>query len=461
MNTNLRCALYVRVSTAEQAIHGKSLQAQRECLENYAASHGMIVVGLYADEGKTARKELKKRKEIHRLLKDVERGEIDVILFWRMDRWFRSVSDFYKVQDVLDAHGVRWVAVSEPNMNMETRDGRLNLNIMLSIGQNEVDTTSERIKFTVDSMVRNGRAIWGGKNLPLGYMVGEVDGKKCIVKNPEEEKIVEEVFSFFMTHQNKRKTILHIQEKFGINFSYSRLRTMLSSEFYIGKYRDNSKYCPAYLTLEEWEKIQNISKRNIRVPRSDRVYLFSGLIRCPECGTLLCGCGSNSIINRKTGEKRMYTYYRCYRGISENRCAYHHRVSQNMVEKHLLDNLETEYRKYQIRIHSIEEVSQENVGRPAAVISSEMERLNILFQKGRVSFEYYEEQYASLEDELKNSYPSPAPKKDHSQIESLLDQDIKEIYNELSSEGRQAFWRGIIERIYVDGRGLVTNVDFL
>ena len=127
----------------------------------------------------------------------MERNEIDVILFWKMDRWFRSVSDFYKVQDVLDKYNTKWIAVAEPNMNMETRDGRLNLNIMLSIGQNEVDTTSERIKFTVDSMIQNGRVVWGDANLPLGYKIAIVDGAKKMVKDPETEHMVREFFDYF------------------------------------------------------------------------------------------------------------------------------------------------------------------------------------------------------------------------------------------------------------------------
>ena len=136
-----RCAIYIRVSTTEQMMHGKSLEAQKEYLTNYAREHNMAVVGIYADEGKTARKELKKRKAIHSLLQDVEAGKIDVIIFWRIDRWFRNLSDFYKVQDILDSHNVRWISTSEPGINMETRDGRLQLNVVLSIGQNEVDTT--------------------------------------------------------------------------------------------------------------------------------------------------------------------------------------------------------------------------------------------------------------------------------------------------------------------------------
>lgn len=78
----LRCAIYIRVSTFEQSVHGKSLQAQKECLEQYATDNNMSIVGVYADEGKTARKELKKRKAIHALVEDVKRDKIDVIIFW-------------------------------------------------------------------------------------------------------------------------------------------------------------------------------------------------------------------------------------------------------------------------------------------------------------------------------------------------------------------------------------------
>ena len=79
-NKITRCALYIRVSTAEQCMHGKSLDAQESYLQQYASDHNMIVVGVYADEGKTARKELKKRKAIHSLLEDVKAGKIDLIL---------------------------------------------------------------------------------------------------------------------------------------------------------------------------------------------------------------------------------------------------------------------------------------------------------------------------------------------------------------------------------------------
>lgn len=299
-----RCAIYIRVSTAEQMMHGKSLEAQREYLEAYAREHNMVVAGVYADEGKTARKELKKRKAIHALLEDVKAGKIDVIIFWRLDRWFRNLSDFYKVQDILDEYHVRWISTSEPGINMETRDGRLQLNVVLSIGQNEVDTTSERIKFVNEASIRQGKLIFGDANMGYGYKSGTVDGVKCMIKDPEREEAVNAFYQYFFKHQSKTGALKYIQENYDSDFSYSSMRTLLSSEFYKGTYR-GAPYCPAYLSTEDWDRLQKISDKNIKVNRSNRVYLFSGLIYCPNCDNLLSGCGCSSIINRKTGAKQI------------------------------------------------------------------------------------------------------------------------------------------------------------
>lgn len=460
----LRAAIYIRVSTAEQAMHGKSLQAQLDYLQKYADEHNMKVVGVYADEGQTARKELKKRKAIHRLLSSVERNEIDVILFWRMDRWFRSVSDFYKVQDILDAHGTRWISTSEPNINMETRDGRLSLNLVLTIGQNEVDTTSERIRFTVDNMIKNGRLVWGESNLPFGYSIKEVDGRKIIVKNEEEAPMVEEFYRYFLKHNNKSATVRHMQETFGIDFSYSILRTMLSSEFYIGKYRDNTNYCPAYLSLEEWEKVQSIAKRNVKGTRSGRIYIFSGMIRCPLCGQKLVGTGCSSIINRETREKRTYNYYRCNRALIDHLCDFRHRMSQNLVEEYLLNNLANDYYKFKVEAQNVAaKKAVKKKTRSADQINAEIGRLNNLYLKGRIAEDMYEEEYQKLKEELENvssAAPRPAPLKNYDNLERLLASDFRKLYSELNPENRQAFWRSIIEQIYIDRNGHITGVKF-
>ena len=92
----LRVALYIRVSGQEQAIKGLSLEAQQEDLEEYARSQGWVIAGVYIDAAKTARKRMYKRTNFLRMLEDVKQDKVDLILFTRLDRWFRNMSDYYK-----------------------------------------------------------------------------------------------------------------------------------------------------------------------------------------------------------------------------------------------------------------------------------------------------------------------------------------------------------------------------
>ena len=104
----IRAGLYIRVSTDEQALHGLSLDSQREALTAYAKEHNMQIVDIYADEGITARKALNKRLEFQRLMSDVKQGKIDLILVTKLDRWFRNIKDYHNTQDILEKHNCNW-----------------------------------------------------------------------------------------------------------------------------------------------------------------------------------------------------------------------------------------------------------------------------------------------------------------------------------------------------------------
>lgn len=134
----MRAALYIRVSTEEQARHGLSLGDQRESLLAYAADNGMEVVGVYEDAGISARKPYRQRPALLRLLADCKDGKIDTILFVKLDRWFRNVAGYYAVQEELDRCHVTWQATRE-DYETRTASGRLKVNIMLSVAQDEAD----------------------------------------------------------------------------------------------------------------------------------------------------------------------------------------------------------------------------------------------------------------------------------------------------------------------------------
>jgi hypothetical protein len=100
-----KAAIYIRVSTTDQAESGYSLQAQESLCRQYCAEHDYAVVGVYADEGKSASKALDKRTELLRLIGDAEKGKVSVILFKDITRWTRNAAAYYKVQERLDTTG--------------------------------------------------------------------------------------------------------------------------------------------------------------------------------------------------------------------------------------------------------------------------------------------------------------------------------------------------------------------
>ena len=164
------------MSSDEQMRRGLSLGEQRADLMEYAAAHKYAVAGVYADEGVSARKSYRSQKDLQRLLRDVEAGAIDIIVMKCLDRWFRNVKDYYKVQDILDTHGVGWEC-SQDMYDTTTASGRLYLHIRLAIAEAESGQTGERICYVFNGKRERHEALAG--NLPVGY---EIKEKHIVVK---------------------------------------------------------------------------------------------------------------------------------------------------------------------------------------------------------------------------------------------------------------------------------------
>ena len=224
-----RAALYMRVSTEEQAIHGLSIEAQREALDAWAGESGVQVAGHYVDAGISARKPASKRPELQRLLGDVRSGKIDLIVFTKLDRWFRNISEYYKVQEILEQSGVDWRTIHE-DYDTSTASGRLKINIMLSVAQDEADRTSERIRAVFNSKKERQEPCTG--RVPTGY---KIEGKK-VVKDPEMEEAVAYFFESFLDMRSIEKARRAVEARCGILFTYYLSRLMLTKEAYYGRF---------------------------------------------------------------------------------------------------------------------------------------------------------------------------------------------------------------------------------
>lgn len=449
-NAALRVALYIRVSGKEQAIKGLSLEAQQEDLEEYAREHGWIIAGVYIDAAKTARKRLGKRTNFLRMLEDVKRDKIDLILFTRLDRWFRSVADYYKVMEVLEAHNCGWMTTQE-QYDTSTAGGRLYINLRLSIAQNEADLDGERIGVVFDSKVKHGTVVSG--NCPFGYRVGE-DKRLEVV--PEQAAIVLDAFQHYRATVSQRGTVKYIRETYGVNWCDATFRRMLHETLYTGHYerngRVNEDFCPAIVPQELFDTVQRLGKNNAKSSPSGRVYIFTSILVCEECRHNLAG--------RLT---RGYYYYRCNQHFQRGRCSHKKETREELVENWLFEHLGEELEKYRVEW----EVQEEQKRRAAAsidraAIRRKLSRLKELYVNELIDLEEYKrdfEKYTAMLEEKPAAPPDQRP--DFEAIERLLSQDFRTIYDGLERDEKRTLWRSVISEIRIDNAQRITGISFL
>jgi site-specific DNA recombinase len=189
-----RCAIYTRVSTEnglEQEFN--SLHAQREAAQAYVKSRaheGWKLIRDHYDDGGFSGGSLD-RPGLQKLLADIREHRVDIVVVYKVDRLTRSLTDFAKLVELFDGHGVAFVSVTQ-SFNTTSSMGRLTLNVLLSFAQFEREVTGERIRDKIAASKKKG--LWVGGVVPLGY---EVKDRKLIVVE-EEAATVRLIFSRYL-----------------------------------------------------------------------------------------------------------------------------------------------------------------------------------------------------------------------------------------------------------------------
>lgn len=448
IRTTKRVFLYVRVSTEEQAIHGLSIEAQTTALESWARESGHKVAGIYTDAGISARKPASKRPELQRLLTDVQAGKGDLVAFTKLDRWFRNIAEYYKVQEVLEKHHVDWRTIHE-DYDTSTASGRLKINIMLSVAQDEADRTSERIKAVFEAKRQRLEPLTG--NCPTGYRLA---GKK-LVKDPETEEAVSAFFQKYLACGSVSVAQSHVLDKFGLRIEYQLASKMLDSPAYYGRYYQVDGMTPAYITREEFDRIQALRTRVVRKTKYNRTYLFSGLAVCGECGYHMAP---------KTNLRNQVPVYNCpAHYIKRSGCQNKTNISERKIEAYLLEMLEIEMRRLQIEYANLSKHRQEaDHKKEISALKSKISKLKDLYLNDLITLEEYKtDQTAMLEriTQLQNR-EEQTRRPDFERIEKVLVAGWREMYQDVSREKKREFWHSLLKeiRIYPD-RHIAFDLD--
>lgn len=452
MTTNqiLRVALYIRVSTEEQAMHGISLIAQEDSLVRYAQDRGYKIVGIYRDEGNSARKPVSKRPVMLQLLEDVKSDKIDRILFTKFDRWSRNVREYHNVQEILEAHNVTWQATLE-DYDTLSANGRLRVNIMLSVNESEADRDSERIKFVFEG--KRQRKEWcftgGPGQWPYGYMPQEIDGSKRCVKNPETAPIVQDFWDYVVKYNSVRKAGMYVCQKYGITRNYRTWMVTARNELYTGTFHGVEDYCPAYVSRADWERIILGHEIIKKTQSPDRVYLFTGLIRCPVCGNTM----KATFKTYPNDRSKEYNGYRCNNGKLRT-CSFNHQLSERKIEKYLLNNIQALLEEHITTAEiAAKERRQQPKAQDAVNLAEKLRRLNTIYMAGNISDDDYLAESRRLKaaiEKAKAQDEQDTPPNLEA-LRAFLQSDFLTIYDSLSKEDRRRIWRSVIQEILIDG----------
>lgn len=282
-----RAALYIRVSTQEQAQEGYSVGEQRERLIAYCKAQDWIIADIYVDGGYTGSN--LKRPGIQKLMAETEK--FDVVLVYKLDRLSRSQRDtLYLIEEVFLPHKVDFVSMQE-SFDTATPFGKAMIGLLAVFAQLEREQIKERTKMGRIARAKSGLHHGGGYT-PIGY--NYEDGH--LIVNPYEAEQIRKIYEWYLAGSSLADICDRLHQagytnRYGSYNSWSGIRYILGNETYIGRLHFGEVVVEhaheAIITDEQFEAAQVLrAKRQEKYGATafQSKHLLSGMLFCGCCG---------------------------------------------------------------------------------------------------------------------------------------------------------------------------------
>jgi DNA invertase Pin-like site-specific DNA recombinase len=332
----MKVAIYIRVSTEDQAKEGYSLEVQREYLEGFAKRENYDIFKVYSDDGISGYSD--RRPALQELLKDAKDNKFEVVLVYKIDRFSRNLKDLLTLVDELSSSGVAFKSATEP-FDTTTSAGKLMFQQLGSFAEFERNRIAERVFPGMIKGVQQGN--WQGARFsPFGYTYNKT--KKLLEIEQREADIVKLIYTMYLAGKSTQDIAVYLNKKkyqtrTGKQFYNKFICDILKNRIYTGKivwnkkhYDKNQKTKKHYKYIkndsskiiiargkhtpiideqdfEEVQKLLAVKKRRWRPRAKNQEYLLAGLISCAKCSHKYHGV--SSISNHRTNKKKRW--YRC------------------------------------------------------------------------------------------------------------------------------------------------------
>lgn len=394
-------AVYIRVSTENQAREGFSLGEQKEKLLQLCAFKGYEVFKIYEDAGISA-KDMEHRPAFQEMLSDMKKGKINYIVAYKLDRVTRSVRDLEELISVLEQYNC-FLVCDRDDVNTSTANGRFFVRMLTVLSQLEIEIVSERTKFGLNGAIKSGHL---PGVLALGY---KKDGNKKTIIDEATKPVIERIFKMYLEGKSYQQISNIFNEEELLQpkkWKDTTIQKIIGNKLYMGDYEQykriakNENIKPVvYMNVVEpiisravWEECQHQKEKNQRTYTRDRVYLFFQKIKCPTCGRIMKCKGSG-------GKKKKYMYYNC------EKC--HLNFREDKIEE-LLTNFIYDMVEYDMAVKKYflpvladhKPTKTEDIDKEMKQLEKQKERIKKAYMSGIVEMEDFSEDYKLIEDKL-------------------------------------------------------------
>lgn len=480
----VRVAIYVRVSTQEQAKEGYSIGEQTDRLKKFAEAHDWMIVKIYTDAGHSGADT--NRPALQDMLDDIRARKIDKVLVYKLDRLSRSQKDTLTlIENEFLPHDTDFESMSE-KLDTSTPQGRLFLGILAAFAQLEREVIKERMSLGIHARVKEGKWRGGGK-IPFGYDYEPALEK--LVVNEYEAMIVKFIFGAYTSGRPMYAIAEEMREK-GWTFHNGKVdrrnvRYLLRNKTYCGYMRHKGDWMlglhDAIITEQMFDQAQDVLDENKR--RFDEAGYKTGTSAISTClaGLLYCGrCGAKYSKNQ-TGTKQ-YGY------IFNYTCYSRHKKAKSMVKdpncknkiyriKELDEIIFNEIKKLAVDPEYINLIKKEaekddEVQKIKAIehqiktISAQLSRFMDLYGLGKYTMEELDEKTAPLtEQRTKLKRELERLQKDSKRITEEQVMQLVSSFDEVLEKGdlheKRSIIEQLIDRIIIDGDDITIHWNFI
>ena len=467
-----RAALYIRVSTQEQAQEGYSIGAQKERLIAFCKAHDWLIADFYVDGGYSGAN--LDRPGMQKLIAEVK--SFDLVLVYKLDRLSRSQRDtLYLIEEILLPAGVDFVSMSE-SFDTSTPFGRAMIGILSVFAQLEREQIKERTKMGKQARAQEGLH-HGSANLPIGY--DRVDGRLTV--NEYEAAQVKKIFDWYLNGMSPEQIAARLRgegyttrySSWAHNYGKYTVTRILANEVYLGKLKYNDTYIEnthePVIEREVFEKVAAMRKKRREIFGSfsyQAKYLLTGLVVCSRCG-------AKYSVRQNYGK---YKYYVCY---SRSGSAKHMMKADSCDNKNWRVDMLDDWVEYEVRrllfepryLKSlVKEKEAGNKKKPPdetgvirgkiADLEKQISKHMDLYANDAIPVDVlseridklYKEKVALTEQLTAISPTAPLPKRDFNDDSlSGLFADFASVWNDAEMEDKRRIIAALINRVTIDG----------